>query len=247
MKRALTIFLTFFFPQIFSRSLNSKPSKPEVRPLFPTETQLLVLNAVTLSSFPAIEMARKCSIFIVSIKAPDTGRVFLLRQELTTTAVGPKGVTQDLRRTPTIIILTVAKRNKTKIGLGFGLRSFPFFVANVHIRMYTYCKAVYIVFDNSYYVLRRKLQSKLFVGQFPKNGSDLLRETIIIAGDAATTRSFSPPSSCRSQLSNLLTYLPVLFARYSRLPQEVIRKYLLKVGKCNIACGNMRVCLQRLP
>lgn len=71
-------------------------------------------------------------------------RAFLLRQELTTTVVGPKGVTQDLRRTATIIILTVAKGNKTETDLDFGLRSFPFFVANVHIRMYTYCKAVYI-------------------------------------------------------------------------------------------------------
>ncbi|XP_028044954.1 heterogeneous nuclear ribonucleoprotein 27C isoform X6 [Monomorium pharaonis] len=48
-------------------------------------------------------------------KAPDMDRrAFLLRQEPTTTAVDPKGVTQDLHRTPTIIILIAAKRNKTE-------------------------------------------------------------------------------------------------------------------------------------
>ncbi|KYN16470.1 hypothetical protein ALC57_11340 [Trachymyrmex cornetzi] len=80
-------------------------------------------------------MKRALTIFLTFF-APDMDRAFLLRQELTTTAVGPKGVTQDLRRTATIIILTVAKGNKTETGLDFGLRSFPFFVANVHILLF---------------------------------------------------------------------------------------------------------------
>lgn len=45
---------------------------------------------------------------------------------------------------------------------------------------------------------------QLLVGQLPKNGSNLLREAAIVAGDAVTARSFPPPSSRRSQLSDLL-------------------------------------------
>lgn len=70
----------------------------------------------------------------------DRRQAFLLRQELTTTAVGPKGgVIQDLRRAATITILIAAKGNKTRTGLGFGPRSFlPSLLLTLYIRMHTY-------------------------------------------------------------------------------------------------------------